>query len=153
MATAAADEKENVLRCTVCLDSYTDPCTLQCKHSFCRRCITTYVKTQADAVKTKTIPCPSCRQVTRVPDPSRPVDEWAGQLQPGHMGGHGPQHSHQPAARMAEFCASLRRSMVNTIRPTRLKPGVCIMTAANEGGISSGQHSCFRPARLAIISK
>ena len=86
MATAKVeDEEKDVLTCTVCLDNYTDPCTLHCKHSFCRKCLTDFVKTQPDAVQNKTIPCPSCRQMTRVPDPTKPVNEWAKQLEPGKI--------------------------------------------------------------------
>ncbi|XP_046571385.1 E3 ubiquitin-protein ligase TRIM33-like [Haliotis rubra] len=40
----------------------------------------TYIQTRPDAVQSKTIPCPYCRQDTKVPHPSSPVEEWAGQI-------------------------------------------------------------------------
>ncbi|XP_067671361.1 E3 ubiquitin-protein ligase Midline-1-like [Haliotis asinina] len=70
------------LTCAICQELYTDPCTLSCDHTFCRKCVTSYIQTRPDAVQSKTIPCPSCRQDTKVPNPSRPVEEWAGQVKP-----------------------------------------------------------------------
>ncbi|XP_067673010.1 protein wech-like isoform X2 [Haliotis asinina] len=72
--------KDNFLTCSICFEMYTGPCTLRCDHTFCRKCVTSYIQTRPDAVQSKTIPCPSCRQDTKVPDPSRPVEEWAGQI-------------------------------------------------------------------------
>ncbi|XP_046571381.1 tripartite motif-containing protein 45-like [Haliotis rubra] len=39
-----------------------------------------YVLKSVIIVRSKTIPCPCCRQDTKVPHPSRPVEEWAGQI-------------------------------------------------------------------------
>ncbi|XP_046571321.1 protein wech-like isoform X2 [Haliotis rubra] len=82
MATAGLEKKvkDNFLTCSICFEMYTDPCTLRCDHTFCRKCITSYIQTRPDAVQSKTIPCPCCRQDTKVPHPSRPVEEWAGQI-------------------------------------------------------------------------
>ncbi|XP_046577695.1 E3 ubiquitin/ISG15 ligase TRIM25-like [Haliotis rubra] len=70
------------LTCVICQELYTDPCTLKCDHTFCRKCVTAYVQTRPDAVRTKTIPCSFCRQNTKVPHPRRPVEEWAWQIKP-----------------------------------------------------------------------
>ncbi|XP_046571384.1 E3 ubiquitin-protein ligase TRIM36-like [Haliotis rubra] len=82
MATAGLERKvkDDFLTCSICFEMYTDPCTLRCDHTFCRKCITSYIDTRPDAVQSKTIPCPCCRQNTKVPNPSRPVEEWAGQI-------------------------------------------------------------------------
>ncbi|XP_048248509.1 uncharacterized protein LOC124132533 isoform X1 [Haliotis rufescens] len=84
MATAQLEKKvkDNFLTCSICFKIYTDPCTLTCHHTFCQRCITKYIQTRPDAVQSKTIPCAFCRQDTKVPHPSRPVEEWAGQIKP-----------------------------------------------------------------------
>ncbi|XP_067673006.1 tripartite motif-containing protein 2-like [Haliotis asinina] len=84
MATAGLEKKvkDNFLTCSICFEMFTDPCTLRCDHTFCRKCVTSYIQTRPDAVQSKTIPCPSCRQDTKVPHPSRPVEEWAGQIKP-----------------------------------------------------------------------
>ncbi|XP_046571329.1 uncharacterized protein LOC124279547 isoform X2 [Haliotis rubra] len=82
MATAGLEKKvkDHFLTCSICFEIYTDPCTLRCDHTFCRKCVTSYIQTRPDAVQSKTIPCPCCRQDTKVPNPSRPVEEWARQI-------------------------------------------------------------------------
>ncbi|XP_071108156.1 E3 ubiquitin-protein ligase TRIM56-like [Haliotis cracherodii] len=82
MATSRAEKVMEFLTCVICQELYKDPCTLRCDHTFCRKCVTGYIQTRPDAVQSKTIPCPCCRQDTKVPDPSRPVEEWAGQIKP-----------------------------------------------------------------------
>ncbi|XP_048248535.1 uncharacterized protein LOC124127979 isoform X3 [Haliotis rufescens] len=82
MATSWNEKVTEFLTCVICQELYTDPCTLKCDHTFCRKCVTAYIQTRPDAVKSKTIPCSFCRQDTKVPDPSRPVKEWAGQIKP-----------------------------------------------------------------------
>ncbi|XP_046353095.2 uncharacterized protein LOC124132955 [Haliotis rufescens] len=77
-----AKKVQEFLTCVICQEIYTDPCTLRCDHTFCRKCVTAYIQTRPDAVQSKTIPCAFCRQDTKVPNPSRPVEEWAGQIKP-----------------------------------------------------------------------
>ncbi|XP_048248557.1 uncharacterized protein LOC125378016 [Haliotis rufescens] len=82
MATSRAEKVTEFLTCVICQELYTDPCTLRCDHTFCRKCVTEYIQTRPDAVQSKTIPCAFCRQDTKVPHPRRPVEEWAGQIKP-----------------------------------------------------------------------
>ncbi|XP_048248556.1 tripartite motif-containing protein 2-like [Haliotis rufescens] len=82
MATSRAEKVTEFLTCVICQELYTDPCTLRCDHTFCRKCVTGYIQTRPDAVQSQTIPCPCCRQDTNVPHPSRSVEEWAGQMKP-----------------------------------------------------------------------
>ncbi|XP_071106918.1 uncharacterized protein [Haliotis cracherodii] len=83
MATRNGNKiKDNFLTCSICFETNADPCTLTCHHTFCQRCITKYIQTRPDAVQSKTIPCACCGQDTMVPHPSRPVEEWAGQIKP-----------------------------------------------------------------------
>ncbi|XP_048248573.1 RING finger protein 223-like [Haliotis rufescens] len=82
MATSRADKVTEFLTCVICQELYTDPCTLRCDHTFCRKCVTAFIHTRPDAVQSKTIPCAFCRQDTKVPHPIRPVEEWAGQIKP-----------------------------------------------------------------------
>ncbi|XP_071106923.1 uncharacterized protein [Haliotis cracherodii] len=82
MATSQNEKVMEFLTCGICQELYTDPCTLRCDHTFCRKCVTAYIQTRPDAVQSKTIPCAFCRQDTKVPHPSRPVEEWAGQIKP-----------------------------------------------------------------------
>ncbi|XP_046577691.1 probable E3 ubiquitin-protein ligase MID2 [Haliotis rubra] len=82
MSGSVEEKPVDFLTCRVCNTVYKDPCTLRCDHTFCRKCVTSYIQTRPDAVQAKTIPCPCCRQDTEVPHPSRPVGEWAGQIKP-----------------------------------------------------------------------
>ncbi|XP_071108186.1 E3 ubiquitin-protein ligase TRIM56-like [Haliotis cracherodii] len=82
MATSQNEKVREFLTCVICQELYTDPCTLRCDHTFCRKCVTAYIQTRPDAVQSKTIPCAFCQGDTKVPDPSRPVEEWAGQIKP-----------------------------------------------------------------------
>ncbi|XP_046359598.2 tripartite motif-containing protein 10-like [Haliotis rufescens] len=82
---SAKDLTDNFLTCSICTEVFTDPCTLTCDHSFCRTCLNQYLQSRQDVTQSRTIPCPYCRQTTRVPDPTRPVGEWAGQNKPSHI--------------------------------------------------------------------
>ncbi|XP_048239479.1 E3 ubiquitin-protein ligase TRIM9-like isoform X2 [Haliotis rufescens] len=76
---------DNHLTCVICTEVFTDPATLECNHTFCKSCLLKYTNTQPDAIQTKCIPCPSCRQLTKVTNPDSPVEEWVGQLKPSHV--------------------------------------------------------------------
>ncbi|XP_048239068.1 tripartite motif-containing protein 2-like [Haliotis rufescens] len=84
MATAK-NLTENHLTCVICSEVFTDPATLQCHHTFCKSCLLKYINTQPEAVQAKSIPCPSCRQLTNVTNPDSPVEEWVSQLKPSHV--------------------------------------------------------------------
>ncbi|XP_048460114.1 E3 ubiquitin-protein ligase TRIM11-like [Rhincodon typus] len=55
MAAAVRDPLEEELTCQVCLEIYTEPVILSCKHSFCRGCLEA-VWREAEAYS-----CPQCR--------------------------------------------------------------------------------------------
>ena len=84
MATA---EKltDDFLTCSICMEVFQHPSTLACQHTFCQRCLSNYIQTKPQAVKRKSIPCPSCRGETPVPHPDRPVEDWAGQFKPSFL--------------------------------------------------------------------
>ncbi|XP_071108162.1 E3 ubiquitin-protein ligase Midline-1-like isoform X2 [Haliotis cracherodii] len=103
MSGSVAEKPSDLLTCVMCNKVYTDPCTLRCDHTFCRKCVTGYIQTRPDAVQSKTIPCPCCRQATNVPHPSRPVEEWAGQIKPSIIiqrliDSHEPEHTRSDIA-------------------------------------------------------
>ncbi|XP_067680977.1 E3 ubiquitin-protein ligase TRIM56-like [Haliotis asinina] len=76
---------ENFLTCSICTERYKDPCTLTCGHTFCKVCLGKFLKTRQDAISAKSIPCPYCRQMTGVPYPGRPVEEWVTQIKPSFL--------------------------------------------------------------------
>ena len=57
---------EEQLNCSVCLDTYTDPKILQCFHVYCRQCLVPLVG--RDQQGRLGLSCPTCRQVTPIPD-------------------------------------------------------------------------------------
>ncbi|KAM9316288.1 LOW QUALITY PROTEIN: uncharacterized protein PAF06_007284 [Gastrophryne carolinensis] len=64
-AMASADLRKE-LECSVCLNVYTDPVTLNCGHNFCRACIDRVLDTQEGCGRYS---CPICRKSSR----SRPA--------------------------------------------------------------------------------
>jgi len=56
------------LECVICSDTFLKPYTLQCSHTFCKKCITTWMKVRKS--------CPSCRKLlTRQPVYNMPLDK------------------------------------------------------------------------------
>ncbi|XP_071089142.1 uncharacterized protein [Haliotis cracherodii] len=73
------------LSCAICTGVFTHPATLQCNHTFCKSCLLKYTKTRPEAIQAKSIPCPSCRQPTKVAISDSPLEEWVSQLKPSHV--------------------------------------------------------------------
>ena len=66
MAEDVLANLEEQLICSICLDTYTDPKILQCFHVFCQQCVVPLaVRDQQGQLS---VTCPSCRQVTPIPD-------------------------------------------------------------------------------------
>ena len=65
MSEIAIKKLEEQLKCSVCLDIYTEPKLLQCFHTYCRKCLVKLVV--RDQQGDLSLPCPNCRQVTLVP--------------------------------------------------------------------------------------
>ena len=63
---ALAKQLEEELNCSVCLDTYIDPKLLQCFHVYCQKCLVPLV--DRDQQGKLGVPCPTCRQVTPIPD-------------------------------------------------------------------------------------
>ena len=66
MAGEAIQRLEEQLRCSVCLDTYTDPKLLQCFHVYCRQCLVKLVVRNQQGQLS--LPCPICRQDIPIPD-------------------------------------------------------------------------------------
>ncbi|XP_067651000.1 tripartite motif-containing protein 3-like [Haliotis asinina] len=73
---------EHYLTCVICNGVFSNPCTLVCNHTFCRKCIVNYTKTRPEAICAKSLLCPFCSKMTKVSDPERPVEEWADEIKP-----------------------------------------------------------------------
>ena len=57
---------EEQLNCSICLDTYTDPKQLKCFHVYCQQCLVPLVV--RDQQGKLGLTCPTCRQVTPIPD-------------------------------------------------------------------------------------
>ena len=66
MATSLV-ELEEQLKCSVCLELYTNPMILPCHHSFCQECLEKMPKERDAGGDTYYLSCPTCRQFTVVP--------------------------------------------------------------------------------------
>ncbi|XP_068134152.1 E3 ubiquitin/ISG15 ligase TRIM25-like [Hyperolius riggenbachi] len=55
---ASADVRKELLDCSICLNTYTDPVTLRCGHNFCRGCIDSVLDSQKVS---GCYSCPECR--------------------------------------------------------------------------------------------
>ena len=66
MAEKVLQRLEEQLNCSICLDTYTDPKLLQCFHVYCRQCLVPLV--DRDQQGQLGLTCPTCRQVTTIPD-------------------------------------------------------------------------------------
>ena len=60
------EQVEEQLNCTICLDTYTDPKQLLCFHVNCQKCLVPLVV--RDQLGKLGLTCPTCRQVTPIPD-------------------------------------------------------------------------------------
>ena len=66
MAEEVLKKLEEQLNCSICLDTYTDPKLLQCFHVYCQHCLVPLgVRDQQGQLS---LTCPTCRQVTSIPD-------------------------------------------------------------------------------------
>ena len=67
-------ELQQLLQCSICYNTFTNPLCLPCMHTFCCNCIKDYVhKLQKDRRKAKEFNCPTCR--CRVAIPKGGVDQ------------------------------------------------------------------------------
>ncbi|KAK7481143.1 hypothetical protein BaRGS_00027576 [Batillaria attramentaria] len=64
---------DDIFTCTLCLEKVREPRTLPCLHTFCRYCLSAYVR---QTVRDWAFPCPLCSQETRPPTKGLPVDQW-----------------------------------------------------------------------------
>ena len=65
MAEKALKKVADQLKCSICLDDYTDPKLLHCLHAFCRTCLVKLVSRNEQGLLF--LSCPNCRYITPVP--------------------------------------------------------------------------------------
>ena len=61
-----SEEVEDLVRCSVCFEKFTNPKTLPCAHTFCENCLIDWVmkkreEAEAEGVDKREFGCPECR--------------------------------------------------------------------------------------------
>jgi len=80
MATKGEDH-QNLLKCSICLDTFQVPKYLPCLHTFCESCIMTFVSCSVESKSTKNnFKCPICRRIVTLGDLKNNIAAWAKSL-------------------------------------------------------------------------
>ena len=80
MATKGEDHT-NLLKCSICLDTFQVPKYLPCLHTFCESCITTFVSSSVESESAKNnFKCPICRRIVTLGDQKNNIETWAKSL-------------------------------------------------------------------------
>ncbi|VDI02836.1 tripartite motif-containing protein 56 [Mytilus galloprovincialis] len=86
IAPDQTDNFDDLLTCTICLETFTGPKYLPCLHTFCTACINTYILSTAGKEKTKTsFKCPICRQDVLMAKSTANPETWAEKLPGNHF--------------------------------------------------------------------
>lgn len=65
MAEKSLEKIEDLVNCSICLDTYNEPKMLQCCHTYCKKCLVKLVI--RDQYGQLSLTCPMCRQTMPVP--------------------------------------------------------------------------------------
>ncbi|CAC5401221.1 TRIM56 [Mytilus coruscus] len=86
IAPDKTDNFDDLLTCTICLETFTGPKYLPCLHTFCRTCINTYILSTVGKENTgKTFTCPICRQNVLMGESPGNPETWAEKLPGNHF--------------------------------------------------------------------
>ncbi|CAG2210834.1 TRIM56 [Mytilus edulis] len=86
IAPDQTDTFDDLLTCTICLETFTGPKYLPCLHTFCTACINTYILSTAGKEKTKTsFKCPICRRNVLMAESTGNPETWAEKLPGNHF--------------------------------------------------------------------
>ncbi|VDI25156.1 Hypothetical predicted protein [Mytilus galloprovincialis] len=86
IAQDKTDNFDDLLTCTICLETFTAPKYLPCLHTFCKTCINTYILSTVDKEKTgTTFKCPICRQDVLMGESPGQTETWSEKLPGNHF--------------------------------------------------------------------
>ncbi|XP_071138246.1 probable E3 ubiquitin-protein ligase MID2 [Mytilus edulis] len=78
------EEEDNLLTCSICLETYKTPKYLTCLHTFCKVCIQTYIQSSVDKENIISFKRPVCRTLVSVGERSN-LEYWANELPTNHL--------------------------------------------------------------------
>ena len=110
MAEEAIKKLEEQLKCSICLDTFTDPKLLQCFHVYCRQCLVPLV--DRDQQGHLGLTCPICRQVTPI------QDRGVAGLQPAFHINH-LLELHESFQKVEDPAASLQGAVPTDVNPVK----------------------------------
>ncbi|KAH3717607.1 hypothetical protein DPMN_060400 [Dreissena polymorpha] len=86
MAEAVIQADKLPIKCPICLDTYTQPRTLPCLHTFCTTCLQAHISNvHLMSHYSLSFPCPVCRNETRPPMPFRREETFAELFPMNHL--------------------------------------------------------------------
>ncbi|VDI55895.1 Hypothetical predicted protein [Mytilus galloprovincialis] len=86
IAQDKTDNFDDLLTCTICLETFKGPKYLPCLHTFCKTCINTYILSTVNKGKTgPTFKCPICRQDVLMGESPGNPETWAEKLPGNHF--------------------------------------------------------------------
>ena len=87
MATSTSVDKtvDDLLTCTICLETFKVPKYLPCLHTFCETCIHTYITSSVKGDKSTGFKCPICRRLVSFEEKGGNPETWSKQLPGNHF--------------------------------------------------------------------
>ncbi|XP_071135488.1 tripartite motif-containing protein 2-like [Mytilus edulis] len=80
------DNFDDLLTCTICLETFTVPKYLPCLHTFCDSCIQTYIVSSTEKEKESDgFKCPVCRKLVSYNKTAEKPEKWASTLPTNHF--------------------------------------------------------------------
>ena len=87
MATSTNVDKavDDLLTCTICLETLKVPKYLPCLHTFCETCIHTHITSSVKRDKSTSFKCPICRRLVSFEEKGGNPETWSKQLPGNHF--------------------------------------------------------------------
>ncbi|KAL3857538.1 hypothetical protein ACJMK2_012193 [Sinanodonta woodiana] len=86
MTSSQENPHSDFFTCKICKDEFSDPRSLPCLHSFCKKCITDFIiKSTKGQRAPQGFNCPICKRFVDAPDAHQPPNIWADLLPQSHL--------------------------------------------------------------------
>ncbi|CAC5383174.1 unnamed protein product [Mytilus coruscus] len=85
MAMSVKEDIDDLLICTICLETFKEPKYLPCLHTFCKSCINTYIGSTVKGNNPNGFKCPVCRRSVPIDENDEKPENWANNLPSNHF--------------------------------------------------------------------